>query len=642
MRMRLARVARAILGARVPHILYLLVPTLLALALDVAMRARALAIYPPIEALNYFGSTLASAGFWGGPLWLTSYLFAPARGATLWKRLAARAALVLIFSLFVLPFALFSYGGQVLYFRVFGAYMARDTVRLGIALRGTLSDWLTAWGGPGIFVALLLCAIPVTLLFAACVRRAAPALASTIPVLPIVGFGVAATCFYTDFVESRSLQAAPPDTCFIHGVFHAARDRIRGKGWVKHGFTLRRPLPLPEIAPPPHRPNVLVILTESVRADAVCSDPASCKEPGLDAVVPDRIPLGRLVTQSSGTFSASMMLWSGLPPTVDLKTAHEAPVLWEIARKTGYRTAYVTSQNLRYDDFGAFVEHAGIDELVSALELGDTKNAQMGAPDELATAEMLGFVRRNWISEAEARPYFAFLHFSNTHAPYRVDEALQPFSPHSKDPTGDLEAFHNHYRNSVAEQERTLAAFLKELRALPGWDDTVVLYLSDHGEAFREHGRLYHINNLFDEEVRIPGWLVAGPRALDDAQRDALRAYAPHRTFTQDIHTTLVDLLGAFDAHPSFPLADLTTGRSLLRGPVTPFPALMSTETAVWEPDDAQYGVMTDSRLLVGSASATWKCFDLLGDPGERSPQSPDACGALRGMGEKAFPVVKR
>jgi len=645
MRERLASVVRALLGTRPRNVLYVVSPTLLAIALDFVIRARALLVYPPLEVLNYFGSSLASAGFWAGPLWMASYLFQPASSATPRKRTLARVGLALVFGLFVLPFAVFCYGGQALYHRVFGAYMARDTVRLGIALRGTLGDWLSAWGGPWIFVALVLVAVPVTLGIGACVRRAAPSLARTIPLLPILGFGIASTCFFTDFVESRSLQAAPPDTCFLHGVYHAVRDGLAGKGWARHGFTLRRPVALPPLPQPTHRPNILVVLTESVRADAVCSEAApACIDPtgtdALDDVVHDRIPLGTLVTQSPGTFSASMMLWTGLPPNVDLKTAHEAPVLWEVAHATGYRTAYVTSQNLRYDDFGAFVERAGIDVEISAIDLGDTKNAQMGAPDELATARMKDFIR---VATGSGTPYFGILHFSNTHSPYRVDRDLQPFVPHSDDPTGDVEAFHNHYRNSVALQQRTLHAFLRDVRALPSWDDTIVVFLSDHGEAFREHGRLYHINNLFDEEVRIPGWLWAGRRALGADGRLALLSYRGHRTFSQDVHETLVDLLGAHDGHASLPFSELTTGRSLVRPrSVTPFIALLSTETAVWEPDDPQSGAMSDDLLLVGSASSPWCCYALSSDPGERTPLPPASCASLRASAERAFPRVHR
>ena len=61
-----------------------------------------------------------------------AWLAAPAIAA------GSRAATVAVFGLWVLPFATCSYGGQALYHRVFHAYVGRDTVRLGVALRGTV------------------------------------------------------------------------------------------------------------------------------------------------------------------------------------------------------------------------------------------------------------------------------------------------------------------------------------------------------------------------------------------------------------------------------------------------------------------------------------------------------------------------
>ena len=34
------------------------------------------------------------------------------------------------------------------------------------------------------------------------------------------------------------------------------------------------------------------------------------------------------------------------------------------------------------------------------------------------------------------------------------------------------------------------------------------MFLSDHGEEFREHGGLYHLTTVFDEQVRVPGWIL--------------------------------------------------------------------------------------------------------------------------------------
>jgi len=233
------------------------------------------------------------------------------------------------------------------------------------------------------------------------------------------------------------------------------------------------------------------------------------------------------------------------------------------------------------------------------------------------------------------------LHLSNTHMPYRIDPALTPFVPQSADPLGDVNAFHNHYRDSVRMQERTVAALLASLKAMPGWADTVIVFVSDHGEQFREHGGLYHNHSLFEEEVRVPGWIAAGSHALTLNERVALASYAGHRTYTQDVHETLVDLLGLEDLRKTLPLSELVTGRSLLRAFDGQEPAaLLATSTSVWEPDDARYGVMRGDRMLFGGPTGSWACFDLAKDPTEHSMRSPDWCPELLAIARREFAGV--
>jgi hypothetical protein len=50
---------------------------------------------------------------------------------------------------------------------------------------------------------------------------------------------------------------------------------------------------------------------------------------------------------------------------------------------------------------------------------------------------------------------------------------------------------------------------------------------------------------------------------------------------------------------------------------------------------------MTDGKLLVGSASSTWRCYDLPHDPKEQHPLDAAACGPLRAVADKAFPAVR-
>ena len=417
---------------------------------------------------------------------------------------------------------------------------------------------------------------------------------------------------------------------------------------MRRGISQREPDPLPPLAVPAHRPSVLLIVSESVRADAMCSAKTpDCQSRFLDAVAPDRAALGKLTSQSSGTFTSCVMLWTGLGPDADFRTMHHAAVLWDIARAEGYRTAYIGSQNLRYDDFGAFLERASLDVEVSAIDVGYAPDPHLGAPDENAAARLLDFVRENKGEDpnqvTSSRPYFAVLHLSNTHWPYRVDPALQPFEPHDASPSSEIGKLHNHYLNSVLFQERTVSDMLRQLRALPGWDDTAVVFLSDHGEQFREHGGLYHLTSLFEEQVRVPGLdRRAATKALDAAQ------HARPRRLVRP-----ADLLAGRERdrprsprrlrrrpHPAL-RRRASTGRSLLRAPpaARAHVVLLSTASGVWQPDDAKFGVMRGETLAVRSDTGPWVCFDLREDPGERvgRPSSP-ACDPLIAIGKQRFP----
>lgn len=611
-------------------LLFFLGPTALGLFIDLVLRARALAGYALQGKAIYGSSLLVSAGFWMLPLWTLSRLHS-AKSARL-----RRGAIVALAVLWVLPLATFCYGGQLLYHRVFASYMGRDTLRLGIALRGTVSEWFDAWGGPWLMAAMLAGGALVTWGTVRAARAAAPRVRGGVPAIAVLTFAGALVCFWTDNVDSRFLQAATPDACFVHGCVHALRMALTGQWRRKQGVSLRTPAPLPVgLASTRGRPpNVLLIMTESVRADAMCSDPPpDCRDPYLDESVGDRIALGHTTSQTPNTFSASVLLWTGVVPTADFVAAHSAPVLWELARAAGYRTAYVSSQNPEYEDFGTFTRRAGIDHLVTALDLGGMAQEQVGAPDERAVEAMRAFLR----SMPDGMPYFAVLHLSNTHAPYRIDPELVPYSPQSADPLGDVNAFHNRYRDSVRLQERTLAPLLRELRASPGWANTAVVFVSDHGEQFREHGGLYHNHSLYEEEVRVPGWVAAGPQALSAGQRAAIATYASRRTYMQDVHETIVDLFGLEESRGSLPFANLVTGRSLLR-PWSGEPTmLLATSTAVWEPDDARYGVMRGDLALFGGPDGAWSCFDLGRDRSERVPRPAKACGDLVSIAGSAF-----
>ncbi len=627
---RLSVLVREIFGERPSTILLLVSPTLIGVALDVVLRHHTLRFFPPKEWLNYFGSTLVAAGFWGSSLWCAARLV---DGGTRW----GRALVVAWFLVFVLPFSFFAYGGQYIYFQVFRSYIARDTIRLGLELRGTVGDWMAAWLGklwPAMASAVGMAAVALFV-----IRRAGPRLRGTSPFLPVTSFAMVTIALAMDFVETKGLQAAPPDSCFLHGVAGWAHERVTQKGATK-GMTVRSPGPLPKDLPAPIRtPNVVLIVTESVRGDTLCSKKMDgCDAPFLNVVAPERTGFLRMTSQASGTFTACIVLWTGMSPEADIQAMHRAPTLWELAGARGYATSYFSSQNLRYRDFGVFLGSAGIGTLVSAAELGHARDPHVGAPDELAAERLLAWLR------AQHGPTFSVLHLSNTHWPYRVDKDLTPHQPADPDPLKpDVSLLRNHYKNSVLMQERMLSRFLAELRAMPSWDDTVVFFVSDHGEQFREHGRLYHLNNLFEEEVHIPGFALFGKAALTDEEAAHMASFEGVRVYGIDIHGTILDLLGFYDVRASFAEGEKLRGRSLLRARLPRHePAVTaSTTSGVWVDNDPVYGIIQGDRKLISNEGAPFQCFDLRVDPAEREPQPAARCRPLFAPAKAAFPFVK-
>jgi hypothetical protein len=109
----------------------------------------------------------------------------------------------------------------------------------------------------------------------------------------------------------------------------------------------------------------------------------------------------------------------------------------------------------------------------------------------------------------------------------------------------------------------------------------------------------------------------------------------------QDVHETIVDLFGLEESRATLPYAALVTGRSLLRPWSSEPTMLLATSTAVWEPDDARYGVMRGDLALFGGPDGAWRCFDLAHDAGERFPRPANACGDLVSTAVGAFSAQK-
>lgn len=618
---RLAKYKRELLAFVV-----LLSPTIAGFFVDILLRGRTVWELSARSKYGYFASSMLGFGLW------FAVLFGLARLA---QRGSMRAYYA-VFAFFIAPFALIAYGVQPYYFTVFQTYFSRDTLRLGLAFHGTVQSWIDNFG-PRMIPGLLATTAGIVAL-AIGVRRIAPFVPKMrwfVPPLAAIG------CFvllWMDLIVSTEFLRTP-DAALQNAIVGLAKDTVQPR--AKRGLAHRPSAVVPDFPRRARRPHVVVVVTESIRTDVLCAEKSdACKSRFLDDVIPDRVGLLRATSQSSGTITSCVSLWTGLGPDASFEVAHTTPLVWEVARKAGYRTAYIAAQDLRAFDLGPFIKNGGIDIQTTAEDFGDVQEIHLGSADERALVRAVDLLKTEATAE---RPLFMVVHLANTHYPYRVDPALQPFEPHESSPfPQSIDALKNHIKNSVLLQERSVAELYRSLRALPAFADTVTIFLSDHGEQLREHGALFHLNSLYDEEVRVPAWVVAGPNALDEEQRAALAAYHDRRVYSQDFNATILDLLGALEQRPAFPNGARLSGRSIFRAPPAEEPVVtMATASGVWFDDDPVFGVMSGETKVMTKEGSPWVCYDLAKDPKE-SKRAPDCPPALLAAARSAFPSLNK
>ncbi len=366
------------------------------------------------------------------------------------------------------------------------------------------------------------------------------------------------------------------------------------------------------------RPNVLVLLVDCMRADAVGG--RGVATPTLDAFVARGVHITQAIASASSTTPCVATMLTGLySPRHGVRAIGGRPLRREVATVPGILAAagYHTIAEVT----GPLLPENGLDR-------GFAEYHCRPATEYLSDPWGAGLLRR-LRARALREPWFLFLHLWELHSPRKV---LSPFK--------DRRYGRNRYDRALASLDATLAPLLD---ALP--PDTIVVVHGDHGERLiasnleyrwyrlwrdllgpsRTRKREGHETDVYEVLVRVPLVVVAPGRVPAGAIVDQLVRQV-------DLAPTLLELVGV----P--PPAGLD-GVSLL-------PAVAGTELdleAFVEAFGRVRGTPRDRRA--GWRTSRWKyviapnapdvaaeLYDLAADPRERrnvAALHPDVTRAL-------------
>jgi glucan phosphoethanolaminetransferase (alkaline phosphatase superfamily) len=595
-------------------------PAALGLAADAWRRPGHMATFDLAHAAGYAATALLSALLW------TALLVAA----------AGRRGLVryLVGAIFLVAFTL-TMGVQSAFHALYNIYLSIDVVLHSHTFMGSmvgelplrqLGVLLRLGGAPLVALALLLAGR----------RWVHPRRSSRRIAEGLVPVGLVAVIFVP--VSYRQIQSTPPDLLYFHGLTALTKERLgvthdaRLFGWRRTAETV------PPLNRRPARPrNVVLILQESQRADVTCVefDPRCDRATrASNAAAPGRLPLLQMRANASATANSLLVLWEGLRPTENGELIHSAPLLWEYAAAAGYDNAYWTSQNLIYGNARLMVQDAPIPHRCSATQLDPGADLYVGARDAMLTDRVIA----EWDKLRE--PFFAVVHYSNNHIPYVFDPEHAPFQPseHTDDPAKNAE-FLNFYRNVVYLSDLAVGRLIEHIRATESGGRTVLVYTSDHGEAFREHGQIGHSTSIYDEELRVPMWIDAPSGVLSEEEVQSIKGAKSDLLWHLDVAPTLLDLMGLWDEPALQPFRSRMMGHPITRRERTTEPMPITNCTAIWDCAFRDWGMMQGSRKIEARewGDDKYRCFDVLTDPGEQHALGEAACDPLPMLARKLY-----
>lgn len=369
----------------------------------------------------------------------------------------------------------------------------------------------------------------------------------------------------------------------------------------------------------PRPRNVILYLVDTLRADHLgCYGYSRPVSPHVDAFARQAVTFRHTVAQSSWTRPSTTTILTGLLPRTHGvngrrdKLSEQALTLAEMLQARGYHTAgFVTNGNVARS-FG----------LAQGFETYQLLGHRRSAATDV-NAAAAGWLESGWKRDA---PFFLYLHTVEPHAPYNPPAPFrQRFAPQVHDelltrmkvfqrladgvlaPTPELrQSLLDLYDAEIAANDAAFGELIDLLAQRGLWEDTIVVFVSDHGEELFEHGGWEHGKTLHAEMLDVPLIVRAPGAGARTVERQVQQV---------DVAPTVLDLLG-------LPIPPVVEGHSLVPWITGGAPA--------GGPEDEAYSWLDQSGFRAASVTTpAWRMiedrapnvgrslYDRQADPGE-------------------------
>jgi choline-sulfatase len=247
-------------------------------------------------------------------------------------------------------------------------------------------------------------------------------------------------------------------------------------------------------------PNVLLLSVDTLRADHLgCYGYDRPTSPALDAFAATAILFEDAVCEVPLTSPSMGSMLSSRHPRMNGTTRNglpmpaNVPLVQETFQQNGYFTFCITSNwTLKRKLSGLDRGFDHYDDAFKEKRWGIIKPERSG--DEVTKLALQALADR-----PQGKPFFAWVHYSDPHAPYKLHDNHQPAGKNAGSRGSKQESVKARYDSEIAFTDAEISRLLA---ALP--ENTAVLFVGDHGESLYEHGYLGHGRRIYQNNLHIP------------------------------------------------------------------------------------------------------------------------------------------
>lgn len=255
--------------------------------------------------------------------------------------------------------------------------------------------------------------------------------------------------------------------------------------------------------------RIVLLVDESVRADYIDWTPGNPYTPELAALKSRIVDFGPAASGGNCSHYSNAILRFAAPRDGLGRELLATPTLWQYAKKAGFRTVFVDGQAGFNRNPGKLQNFMTVDEVadIDGFHTLDGAIAPAALDDTL-----LDIVLKELKTDD---PVLIYANKNGAHFPYDIGYPSEArlFRPTmSESPTDSSTSRIDSFRNVV---RWSVDRFFKRLLDEASLKDTVIIYTSDHGQAFNPH-RLTHctVEQPDPREALVPLFVITGNEAL--------------------------------------------------------------------------------------------------------------------------------